>query len=252
MENQSHLCSFSPSRKRPISGFSAQAQLQRSGGGSTTPEEHPGPPLRPAALCPRQLLLRAPRDVHPRPPTARAQAQARTQTRRETTRAHVPKPTRERGGGEDPDRRRRGEERREPTTRDLTRTGEETSPPSQPGSPTHLSPLSLSPSFLPVPRRLPRRRTPTPPRQRSSSPCGRRGGLARAGGLRVAVGRRGGGGAAEELDLGHLNPGAVEMYVPPLPTGGAGEQPRVYQVWRGSNVRNLYLPSSPLPAPRLQ
>ena len=41
------------------------------------------------------------------------------------------------------------------------------------------------------------------------------------------------------------------MYVPPLPGGAggrddapAGEQPRVYQVWRGSNVRKLYPPLS--------
>jgi hypothetical protein len=39
------------------------------------------------------------------------------------------------------------------------------------------------------------------------------------------------------------------MYVPPLPAdaagrgdAAAGEQPRVYQVWRGSNVRNRYPP----------
>ena len=188
--------------------------------------------------------------AHPETSTPRAQAQARTQTRRETTRAHVPKPTRERGGGEDPDRRRRGEERAHHPRPNPDRRGDL---PSLPARLSHPPFPSLSLSLLPPrPASPPTPPHPTPPRQRSSSPCGRRGGLARAGGLRVAVGRRGGGGAEEELDLGHLNPGAVEMYVPPLPTGGAGEQPRVYQVWRGSNVRNLYLPSSPLPAPRLQ
>jgi hypothetical protein len=165
MENQSHLCSFSPSRKRPISGFSAQAQLQRSGGGSTTPEEHPGPPLRPAALCPRQLLLRAPRDVHPRPPTARAQAQARTQTRRETTRAHVPKPTRERGGGEDPDRRRRGEERAHHPRPNPDRRGDLPSLPARLSHPPFPS-LSLPPSS---PSRV-ASHAAAPPRLRGSAP----------------------------------------------------------------------------------
>jgi hypothetical protein len=113
-----------------------RSNCSRAGGWSTTPEEHPGPPLRTAdgnrcyAHPETSSTLRARRRWGADEPSQAA----RRDTHERTSRGQL-----------------ESVESREPTTRDLTRW---------PLSPPRLShPPFSSPSFLPVPRRVPRRRT---------------------------------------------------------------------------------------------